>query len=170
MACLFDDVALLHFQLECYLRKKASYKGYFYLKHRLSSWLQVIILCHFVVITRCSKLMSMHFPLINKHHFIQVQPAVVASDSFDIFGDDDEDLPATSRLGETVKEDNAGAQNGGLAELPGYVYDESSGYEDSCITLENLGLSNLLVCVTCLYDSTGVRRNTLCIGFWRNVI
>jgi len=58
----------------------------------------------------------------------QVQPAVGASDSFDIFGDDDEDLPATSRLGETVKEDNAGAQNGGLAELPGYVYDESSGY------------------------------------------
>lgn len=95
---------------------------------------------------------------------------MVASDSFDIFGDDDEDLPATSRLGETVKEDNAGAQNGGLAELPGYVYDESSGYEDSIITLANLGLSNMLVCVTRPYGSTGVRRNTLCIGFWRNVI
>lgn len=95
---------------------------------------------------------------------------MVASDSFDIFGDDDEDLPATSRLGETVKEDNAGAQNGGLAELPGYVYDESSGYEDPCITLENLALPNLLVCVMCPYDSTGVRGNTLCIGFWRNVI
>lgn len=81
---------------------------------------------------------------------------MVASDSFDIFGDDDEDLPATSRVGETVMEDNAGAQNGGLAELPGYVYDETSGYKDSCITFEKLGLPNLLIYVACPYPSTRV--------------
>ena len=34
---------------------------------------------------------------------------------FTSFGDDNEDLSASNRLGETVKEDYAGAQNGGLA-------------------------------------------------------